>query len=95
MITNLFSAVLCGLNGFAVFLEENVINEIISWQSLDTGCYEYYDGSLDIQSANIKQKRSAIHLSGNCSDHMTGLAIAAFGLFAKVANQIQHLNLPN
>lgn len=86
----LFSALLCGLNGFVAFVDEHVVSEIIEWQSIDSGCYEYYDGSLDTPSTNPgKSKRNAQKLNGNCSDHMTGLAVAAFGLFAKLANILE------
>lgn len=83
---NYFSAVLCGLNGFAAFLDENSIQLILSWQRTDIGCYEYFDGTLDApQNKTKKTKRNANRLDDNCSDHMTGLAMAAFGLFARVA----------
>lgn len=83
-------ALLCGLNGYASFLDENVVKEIVEWQ-VELGCYEYFEGSLDIPTTTElpakKQKRDAIKLNGNCSDHMTGLAAATFGLFAKLTNQ--------
>lgn len=79
------------MNGFVAFVDEHVVSEIVKWQSIDFGCYEYYDGSLDTPPTTIpaKSKRNAHKLNGNCSDHMTGLAVAAFGLFAKLANILE------
>lgn len=60
---------------------------------MESGCYAYYDGSLDLIRGNEsrkittkkqKQKRDVEQLDGNCSDHMSGLAAAAFGLFVKI-----------
>lgn len=83
-----FIALLCGLNGFVSFLDENIAKEIVEWQ-VELGCYEYFEGSLDIPTAQPakKRKRDAIKLNGNCSDHMTGLAAATFGLFARLTNE--------
>lgn len=63
---------------------------------MDSGCYIYYDGSLDSlkdEPTTGKKKRDAQQLNGNCSDHMTGLAAAAFGLFAKIANEFNEMVL--
>lgn len=110
------AALLCGLNGFTVFLEPNWIGEIASWQNKITGCYEYFgtddDNGNDQQlrepsdqrqqrkqanhrrhgqgqeqerqtsNKRIRQQRSVQQLDDKCSDHMSGLAAAAFGLFA-------------
>lgn len=85
-----FPAFLCGLSGFVTFLDEQVISEIVQWQVPETGCYEYFDGDLDEENeetVSVKRKRNAVLLSGNCSDHMTGLAAAAFGLFVKISTE--------
>lgn len=84
-----FPALLCGLNGFMVFLNERAVLDILSWQRMDIGCYEYFDGTLDEPQNGLRHKRSASALNGNCSDHMTGLAMAAFALFAKTATELQ------
>lgn len=78
---NQFSALLCGLNGFAEFVEENWIEKIVSWQNETTGCYEYF-GRYPIESE--RRKRSVQVLDDNCSDHMSGLAAGLFGLLAKI-----------
>lgn len=83
-----FLALLCGMNGFMVFLNDRAIHDILSWQRLDIGCYEYFDGTLDEPQNALRHKRSANMLSGNCSDHMTGLAMAAFALFAKTSTEL-------
>lgn len=79
---------MCGISGFATFLDEQVVKDIVQWQVVDIGCYEYFDGTLDLpmktDTTNVKRKRDAVQLNGNCSDHMTGLAAASFGLFAKI-----------
>lgn len=78
-------ALLCGINGYASFIDELTAREIGSWQVPDSGCFEYFDGALPANgTAGKKLKRHAAHLKGNCSDHMTGLAAASFGLFARV-----------
>lgn len=86
--THLFSALLCGLNGFMAFLDDRTILDILSWQRLDIGCYEYFEGTLDASKNDLRHKRSANILTNNCSDHMTGLAMAAFALFAKTATEL-------
>lgn len=85
----IFSALLCGLNGFMVFLDDRAILDILSWQRLDIGCYEYFEGTLDEPKNSLRHKRTANILNGNCSDHMTGLAMAAFALFAKTAAELK------
>lgn len=84
-------ALLCGLNGYTIFLEENWIGEIVSWQNRSTGCYEYYDVVADEHQHEDHQrqrrrcrKRNVLQLDDKCSDHMSGLAVAALGLFANV-----------
>lgn len=69
------------------FLEENVITKILSWQNLETGCYEYFDyQNLPMNTTvDTKQKRSVKQLRNGCSDHASGLSAAAIGLFAKVS----------
>lgn len=80
-------ALLCGINGYASFIDELTAREIGSWQVADSGCFEYFDGALPAQDTTAKKpKRHAALLKGNCSDHMTGLAAASFGLFARVTN---------
>lgn len=71
------------------FLDDRSILDILSWQRLDIGCYEYFDGTLDAPKNDLRHKRSANILNGNCSDHMTGLAMAAFALFAKTATELK------
>lgn len=79
-------ALLCGMNGYLTFIDEFIAKKIVQWQIADIGCFEYFDGML---SSNItvkgKLKRDANHLRINCSDHMTGLGAATYGLFAKIA----------
>lgn len=70
-------ALLCGLNGFTIFLESNWIVEIATWQNNRTGCYEFIDNQ-------ERKKRSITKQDDKCSDHMSGLAAAAFGLFINV-----------
>lgn len=82
-------ALLCGLNGFIIFLEENEIAEIVSWQDKRTGCYKYVDNDDSAKDQRSeyrrRRKRSASQLSDMCSDHMTGLAVATLGLIANFA----------
>lgn len=69
------SVLLCGFNGFAEFLEERWIRNIVKWQS-SSGCYEYHSYN--------RQKRSMVILPDNCSDHMSGLAGAAISMFSRI-----------
>lgn len=68
------------MNGFMEFLDQRVVQSILSWERNDVDCYEYFDSN-----RNRKTKKSANRLTDNCSDHMTGLVIAAVGLFIKTA----------
>lgn len=87
---NFFSALLCGLNGYIAFIDENIAIETVQWQVSESGCYEYFDGTLPTDNTDMRMtKRSADALQGNCSDHMTGLAAATFGLFAKLTEQFE------
>lgn len=70
------SVLLCGFNGYAEFLEERWIDNIIKWQSSASGCYEYH--------SDFRQKRNMVILQDNCSDHMTGLAAAAISMFTRI-----------
>lgn len=70
------SVLLCGFNGFAEFLAERWINNILKWQSSTSGCYEYHGDN--------RQKRSMVILQDNCSDHMTGLAAATVSMFTRI-----------
>lgn len=92
--SKLFSALLCGLSGYAAFIDENIAKEIVQWQNINSGCFEYFDGSLsnsnDDSSTKKIVKRFAALLPDNCSDHFTGLAAATFGLFAKISNHFQN-----
>lgn len=76
------------MSGYLTFIDEFIANKMGQWQikiGPDSGCFEYFDGNLSTDvSAKMKMKRDANHLTGNCSDHMTGLAAAAYGLFAKI-----------
>lgn len=67
---------LCGFNGYAEFLDERWIDNIIKWQSPTSGCYEYH--------RDCRQKRSMMILQDNCSDHMTGLAAATITMFTRI-----------
>lgn len=71
----LLSVLLCGFNGFAEFLEERWIQNVVKWQS-SSGCYEYH--------GYYRQKRSMVILPDNCSDHMTGLAAATISMFTRI-----------
>lgn len=73
------------MNGYLTFIDELIAKRIDQWQIADIGCFEYFDGRLspDI-TVKRKLKRNASILRGNCSEHMTGLAAATYGLFAKV-----------
>ncbi|XP_055301312.1 UPF0764 protein C16orf89 homolog [Sitodiplosis mosellana] len=80
---------LCGISGYAAFIDETTVRDIVQWQVPESGCYEYFDGALPNDNDDMdtkKQKRSAALLEDNCSDHMTGLAAATFGLFAKISS---------
>ncbi|XP_031619296.1 UPF0764 protein C16orf89 homolog [Contarinia nasturtii] len=84
---------LCGLNGYGAFIDENTAKDIVQWQNIESGCFEYFDGSLSNGSDDLSTKkivkRFAAPLKDNCSDHMTGLAAAAFGLFATICTTFQ------
>lgn len=87
---SIFSALLCGLNGYITFIDENIAIKTVQWQVSESGCYEYFDGTLPTNNTEMRMtKRSADALQGNCSDHMTGLAAATFGLFAKLTEQFE------
>lgn len=84
-----FLALLCGMSGYLSFIDEFIAKKIGQWQIADSGCFAYFDGTLssggdDGSAKNGKFKRDANRLNGNCSDHMTGLAAAVYGLFAKI-----------
>lgn len=80
------TALLCGLSGYFGFIDEDIASETVKWQVAESGCYEYFDGALPSDNTEIKKtKRHAAVIHGNCSDHMTGLAAATFGLYAKLA----------
>lgn len=85
-----FSALLCGMSGYAAFIDEDTAKRIVQWQVIESGCFEYFDGSLPNRiyddSRTKRVQRSAVVLKDNCSDHMTGLAAATLGLFAKVSS---------
>lgn len=70
-----FTVFLCGLCGYAEFLEKHWLLNILAWQHHPSGCYKYYSPTI---------KRSANRLKDNCSDHMSGLAIAALSQFLKI-----------
>lgn len=76
------------MSGYVVFIDEFIARQIGQWQintGPHSGCFEYFDGILSTDNTTKKKlKRDANHLTGNCSDHMTGLAAAAYGLFVKV-----------
>lgn len=83
------AALLCGLSGYIAFIDEFTARDIVQWQVIESGCFEYFDGALpNADNVNTKKlKRAAVLLKDNCSDHMTGLAAATFGLFAKITNR--------
>lgn len=84
----IYLALLCGINGYAAFIDESTVRDVVQWQVIESGCFEYFDGALpdDNDDGTKKLKRDAVLLKDNCSDHMTGLAAATFGLFAKISN---------
>lgn len=67
-----FLALLCGMNGYAAFTDEILAREVVEWQAVESGCYEYFDGTLPVDSGK-KLKRHAVSLKDNCSDHATGM----------------------
>ncbi|RZC37687.1 uncharacterized protein BDFB_005972 [Asbolus verrucosus] len=67
----LILVVLCGLEGYAEFLNENWKDEILSWQT-PFGCYKSEDQSDFKRSSNV--------ISFGCTDHATGLGAAALAL---------------
>lgn len=81
------------MNGYLTFIDEFIAKKIVQWQIADIGCFEYFEGMLSTDiTVKRKLKRNANHLKGNCSDHMTGLAAATYGLFAKITIHF-HANL--
>lgn len=78
------SVLLCGFNGYAEFLEERWIENIIKWQSPTNGCYEYHSECDRNESGSSRRRRSMIILQDNCSDHMTGLAAATMGMYTRI-----------
>lgn len=82
-----FVALLCGISGYTAFIDESIATKIVQWQ-LDNGCFEYFDGVL--QDADFEGRKSKRRVDETCSDHMTGLAAAAFGLFAKITLQLHN-----
>lgn len=71
-----FAVFLCSFCGFPEFLQEKWIQNILSWQSTEYGCYQFI---LDMIDDPGKIKRNAIQLENECSDHMSGLALALMG----------------
>ncbi|KAJ8959046.1 hypothetical protein NQ318_022301 [Aromia moschata] len=63
--------VLCGLEGYAEFLDQRWLNEILSWQN-PFGCYESMQRNVT--------KRTTFTIDFGCSDHTTGLAAAVLAL---------------
>lgn len=85
-----FLALLCGMSGYAAFIDENTSLDIARWQVIESGCFQYYDDVLSKNNTTSERiKRTATILEDNCSDHMTGLGAAIFGLFAKISNDFQ------
>ncbi|XP_050506332.1 UPF0764 protein C16orf89 homolog [Diabrotica virgifera virgifera] len=68
---------LCGMEGFAEFLNKPWLETIIKWQN-PQGCFE----SVSKEFQNI-QKRSSHLVDFGCSDHSTGLGAAVLALFLK------------
>lgn len=90
----IFAAFLCAHNGFAEFYAKPLINEILSWQKTDISCYAFDVFGPDTDPLNWKQRfetdkknkrnrRSALQLKHNCSDHMSGLALATLTQYLK------------
>lgn len=83
-------ALLCGMSGYAAFIDEYTSLDILRWQVIESGCFQYYDDGLFNNNTNSEKiKRTATFSEDNCSDHMTGLGAAIFGLFAKISNDFQ------
>ncbi|XP_017772152.1 PREDICTED: UPF0764 protein C16orf89-like [Nicrophorus vespilloides] len=63
----------CGMRGFDEFLNAFVLDKLFAWQN-DEGCYrsEGYWNSIEIRTTNL--------ISYNCTDHSTGLGVAALAL---------------
>lgn len=88
----LIAVFLCGLNGFAEFQQPSWQRHIISWQQPQTGCYEYVTYSNETDPllwrrgggiGAARKRRSVRKLPDNCSDHMSGLAMATLIQFLK------------
>lgn len=72
----------CGYIGIAEFLEEKYIQNLILWQNKKIGCYNYFSVNNDSRD-NKRMRRNAIKLPDNCSDHMSGVALATHSLIIK------------
>lgn len=64
----------CSFNGFSEFIREDWLAKIISWQE-SSGCFKY--SSSNLTSAMVEDQY-------NCTDHMTGIGVALFGVFGKI-----------
>ncbi|KAJ8949340.1 hypothetical protein NQ314_008260 [Rhamnusium bicolor] len=63
--------VLCGMEGYAEFLDGKWLEKIMEWQNL-YGCYESLPQNIT--------KRTSFVIDFGCSDHSTGLGAAALAL---------------
>lgn len=63
--------VLCGMEGYAEFLNTNWLKHIMQWQN-PHGCYESVRHNIT--------RRTSFQVDFGCSDHTTGLAAAALAL---------------
>lgn len=82
-------AFLCAFNGFAEFYTESTVRAILGWQKAESGCFAFdvYGRDTDPlywpKEEGQRMRRSALQLADNCSDHMSGLALAAMTQFLK------------
>ncbi|XP_030645988.1 UPF0764 protein C16orf89 homolog isoform X2 [Chanos chanos] len=76
---------LCGLAGFSDFYKSDWLQNILTWQDREVGCFGKEDdfakifGEELLESVHRRVKRREKTLTDGCSSHMTGVAVSALG----------------
>ncbi|XP_018561138.1 UPF0764 protein C16orf89 homolog [Anoplophora glabripennis] len=76
--------VLCGMEGYAEFLNHKWLKRIIEWQN-PHGCYESVKQSVT--------RRTSFQVDYGCSDHTTGLGAAALALYLRYEYFLKSVSL--
>lgn len=74
---------MCGSEGYTEFLNEMWSRKIMQWQTIE-GCYQMQSEN---RSNNSVKERSANIIAFGCTDHTTGLGVAALALNLRYVKQ--------